>query len=94
MIKKFKNFDADGFINKKKALKEALGGDIKDTVMESPEIDPDVNVDEIITGTPVYENPYLLKISNICVPIKPSILFKYFVSELSISILLLDFESI
>ena len=24
MIKKFKNFDADGFINKKKALKEAL----------------------------------------------------------------------
>ena len=65
MIKKFKNFDADGFINKKKALKEALGGDIKDTVMESPEIDPDVNVDEIITGTPVYENPYLLKISNI-----------------------------
>ena len=65
MIKKFKNFDADGFINKKKALKEALGGDIKDIVMESPEIDPDVNVDEIITGTPVYENPYLLKISNI-----------------------------
>lgn len=65
MIKKFKNFDADEFINKKKALKEALGEDIKDTVMESPEIDPDVNVDEIITGTPVYENPYLLKISNI-----------------------------
>ena len=65
MIKKFKNFDAEGFINKKKALKEALGEDIKDTVMESPEIDPDVNVDEIITGTPVYENPYLLKISNI-----------------------------
>ena len=65
MIKKFKSFDADEFINKKKALKEALGEDIKDTVMESPEIDPDVNVDEIITGTPVYENPYLLKISNI-----------------------------
>ena len=65
MIKKFKNFDADEFFNKKKVLKEAFGGDIKDTVMESPEIDPDVNVDEIITGTPVYENPYLLKISNI-----------------------------
>ena len=65
MIKKFKNFDADEFFNKKKVLKEAFGEDIKDTVMESPEIDPDVNVDEIITGTPVYENPYLLKISNI-----------------------------
>ena len=65
MIKKFKNFDADEFLNKKKALKEAFGEDIKDTVMESPEIDPDVNADEIITGTPVYENPYLLKISNI-----------------------------
>ena len=65
MIKKFKNFDADEVLNKKKALKEAFGEDIKDAVMESPKLDPDVNADEIITGTPVYENPYLLKISNI-----------------------------
>ena len=67
MIKKFKNFDADGFINKKKALKEAVESvRNEDKTMEVPEDDPDdIPEDEVIFGTPVYKDQYLLKISHI-----------------------------
>ena len=70
MIRKFKNFDADEFLNKKKALKEAAEtvNNIEDTdqTMEIPEDDPDdIPEDEVIFGTPVYKDPYLLKISHI-----------------------------
>ena len=64
MIQKFKNFDKDEFLAKKNAVKEANEPDTD--VMEMPKIDvtPEEE-EEAITGTPVYENPYLLKISNI-----------------------------
>lgn len=67
MIKKFKNFDADEFINKKKALKEAVESvENEDKTMEVPEDDPDdIPEDEVIFGTPVYKDQYLLKISHI-----------------------------
>ena len=67
MIKKFKNFDADEFINKKKALKEAVESvKNEDKTMEVPEDDPDdIPEDEVIFGTPVYKDKYLLKISHI-----------------------------
>ena len=59
MIKKFKNFDADEFLNKKRALKEAVESvKNEDKTMEVPE-------DEVIFGTPVYKDQYLLKISHI-----------------------------
>lgn len=67
MIKKFKNFDADEFLNKKKALKEAVGSvENEDKTMEVPEDDPDdIPEGEVIFGTPVYKDQYLLKISHI-----------------------------
>ena len=67
MIKKFKNFDAYGFINKKKALKEAVESvKNEDKTMEVPEDDPDdIPEGEVIFGTPVYKDQYLLKISHI-----------------------------
>lgn len=67
MIKKFKNFDADEFLNKKKALKEAVGSvKNEDKTMEVPDDDPDdIPEDEVIFGTPVYKDQYLLKISHI-----------------------------
>ena len=67
MIKKFKNFDADEFLNKKRALKEAAESvKNEDKTMEVPEDDPDdIPEDEVIFGTPVYKDQYLLKISHI-----------------------------
>lgn len=67
MIKKFKNFNAEEFLNKKKALKEAVEPvENEDKTMEVPETDPDdVPEDEVIFGTPVYKDKYLLKISHI-----------------------------
>ena len=66
MIKKFKNFDADGFINKKKALKEAVESlESKKQTMVTPKVDPNVNIDDVITGKAIYEDPYLFKICNI-----------------------------
>lgn len=67
MIKKFKNFDADGFINKKKALKEAVESSLesKKQTMVASKVDPDVNIDDVITGKAFYEDPYLFKIFNI-----------------------------
>ena len=67
MIKKFKNFDADGFINKKKALKEAVESSLesKNQTMVTSKVDPDVNIDDVITGKAFYEDPYLFKIFNI-----------------------------
>ena len=67
MIKKFKNFDADGFINKKKALKEAVESSLesKNQTMVASKVDPDVNIDDVITGKAFYEDPYLFKIFNI-----------------------------
>ena len=67
MIKKFKNFDAGEFLNKKKFLKEAVEPvENEDKTMEIPEDDPDdIPEDEVIFGTPVYKDPYLLKISHI-----------------------------
>ena len=67
MIKKFKNFDADEFLNKKRALKEAVESvKNEDKTMEVPEDDPDdIPEDEVIFGTPVYKDQYLLKISHI-----------------------------
>lgn len=42
MIKKFKNFDADEFLNKKRALKEAVESvKNEDKTMEVPDDDPD-----------------------------------------------------
>ena len=66
MIKKFKNFDADTFIAKKNALKEAA--DVmadENKTMEVPEIDPSISEEDVIIGTPVYKDKYLMKISNI-----------------------------
>ena len=67
MIKKFKNFDADEFLNKKRALKEAVESvKNEDKTMEVPDDDPDdIPEDEVIFGTPVYKDQYLLKISHI-----------------------------
>ena len=67
MIKRFKNFDAGEFLNKKKILKEAVEPvENEDKTMEIPEDDPDdIPEDEVIFGTPVYKDPYLLKISHI-----------------------------
>ena len=67
MIKKFKNFDAGEFLNKKKTLKESVEPvENEDITMEVPEDDPDdIPEDEVIFGTPVYKDKYLLKISHI-----------------------------
>ena len=67
MIKKFKNFDVDEFLNKKRALKEAVESvKNEDKTMEVPDDDPDdIPEDEVIFGTPVYKDQYLLKISHI-----------------------------
>ena len=67
MIKKFKNFDANEFINKKKALKEVVESSlepVKQTMVASKP-DSDVNIDDVITGKAIYEDPYLFKICNI-----------------------------
>ena len=60
MIKKFKNFDSDKFIEKKKALKEAVDADYNDDAPVKK-----VTEDDVITTKAVYENPIILKISNI-----------------------------
>ena len=70
MIKRFKNFDANEYLEKKNALREAaeVASTVEDTdqTMEIPEDDPDdIPEDEVIFGTPVYKDPYLLKISHI-----------------------------
>ena len=67
MIKKFKNFDADGFIIKKKPLKEAVESSLesKRQMMVASKVNPDVNIDDVITGKAFYEDPYLFKIFNI-----------------------------
>lgn len=67
MIKKFKNFDADEFISKKRALKESaeVALDPENKTMVAPKIDPNVNKEDVITGTPVYEDKYLFKIAKI-----------------------------
>ena len=51
MIKKFKNFDAGEFLNKKKFLKEAVEPvENEDKTMEIPEDDPDdIPEDEVIS---------------------------------------------
>ena len=67
MIKIFKNFDAGEFLNKKKTLKESVEPvENEDRTMEVPDDDPDdIPEDEVIFGTPVYKDKYLLKISHI-----------------------------
>ena len=66
MIKRFKNFDAGEFLKGKKALKEAVDPvDNEDKIMEKPELDPSVKVEDVITGKAVYDDKYLLKISRI-----------------------------
>lgn len=67
MIKIFKNFDAGEFLNKKKTLKESVEPvENEDMTMEVPEDDlDDIPEDEVIFGTPVYKDKYLLKISHI-----------------------------
>ena len=67
MIKKFKNFDANEFLNKKRTLKEAVESvKNEDKTMEVPEDDSDdIPEGEVIFGTPVYKDQYLLKISHI-----------------------------
>ena len=63
MIKKFKNFDADKFINDKQVLKESASGEGE--LMKEPKINPDFPKEDVIGGKAVYEDPYLLKIANI-----------------------------
>lgn len=67
MIKIFKNFDAGEFLNKKKTLKESVEPvENEDRTMKVPEDDlDDIPEDEVIFGTPVYKDKYLLKISHI-----------------------------
>ena len=65
MIQKFKNFDKDEFLSKKAAVKEAVEPEVD--VMDPPAEEEVDSTDEenAITGTPVYQNQFLLKISNI-----------------------------
>lgn len=64
MIRRFKDFDAQEFVTKKKALEEAL--DNEDKTLEIPEDDPDAPKEEdVITGKAIYDNPYLFKIARI-----------------------------
>lgn len=70
MIKKFKNFDADEFLNKKASLKEDVNLDNGEQVeepekIEEEDIETDIPEDEVIFGTPIYKDKYLLKISHI-----------------------------
>ena len=67
MIERFKNFDADEFLDKKKALKEAVDNTVEneDNTLEMPEVDSDIPEEEVIIGTPVYADQYLLKIAHI-----------------------------
>ncbi len=81
MIQKFKNFDPSEFIRKKNALKESLVnesagetaeeleksifGGAPDRTMEMPKEDPNIKDEDVITGTPVYSDKYLVKISQI-----------------------------
>ena len=81
MIQKFKNFDPSEFIRKKNALKESLVnesagetaeeleksifGGIPDRTMEMPKEDPNIKDEDVITGTPVYSDKYLVKIAQI-----------------------------
>jgi hypothetical protein len=64
MIEKFKNFDIDEFIKRKKALKESL---FKDDYDAEDNLD-DENAEkeeDVIIGKAVYEDPYLAKIAKI-----------------------------
>ena len=81
MIQRFKNFNSSEFIRKKNALKESLVeesfedeaaeieknffGGIPDRTMVMPKEDPDMKDEDVITGTPVYSDKYLMKIANI-----------------------------
>lgn len=60
MIKKFKNFDVREYLNSKKVNEE-----IDLTDVNTVEDDPEFPEEEVIDGTAVYDNPYLLKIANI-----------------------------
>lgn len=67
MIRKFKNFDADEFIKNKKALKEAVDTEVEDAVdvLNPEDIESGLPEDDVIMTKAVYEDPYLVKISNI-----------------------------
>ena len=65
MIQKFKNFEKDEFLAKKAELKEAVEPEVEVADPPVEDIDTEENEDDIIIGTPVYEDPFLLKISNI-----------------------------
>lgn len=69
MIRKFKNFDAQEFISRKKALKEAAeftdridGVDITDDDEEPVKI---ITPEDVFDGKAVYDDPIILKIANI-----------------------------
>lgn len=65
MIQKFKDFDKDEFLAKKDAIKEAV--ETEEEVITAPEETAGADDEEeyTIPGTPVYENPILMKIANI-----------------------------
>ena len=67
MIQTFKNFDAKSFIDGKKALKESVEEPEND-ILKLPKIDEEdlgIKRDDVIYGTPVYEDQYLMKIANV-----------------------------
>lgn len=64
MIKKFKSFDPQEFLNGRNLVKEAV--EENDVMNIDPEdIETDIPEDEVIPGKAVYEDPFLLKIANI-----------------------------
>lgn len=66
MLKKFKDFDVNKYINSKK-LYEAVDKETEvSDALKMPNLeDSEFSEEEVITGTAVYEDPFLLKISNI-----------------------------
>jgi len=68
MIRKFKNFNAEEFISKKNALKEAADStDRIDGVDITDDEEPvkEITDEDVFDGKAVYENPIMLKIANI-----------------------------
>ena len=60
MIKKFKNFDVDEYLENKNAVREAVEDVVDD---ETPVAE--VKEDDVIDGVAIYDNPFILKIANI-----------------------------
>ena len=66
MLKKFKEFDVNKYVNGKKLYEAANKETEVNDALKMPNLeDSEFSEEEVITGTAVYDDPFLLKISHI-----------------------------